>query len=199
MSIRRPQDFRLILASSSPYRQALLMRLGLQFDSIPADIDEAPRSKELPKAYVQRLAQEKAAKIAASHPEAVVIGSDQCAIVDGNIVGKPGNRAAAIRQLQTSSGGEITFLTGVCVVHISSGWSQHYVEPFSVGFRDLSQAEIERYVDTEQPYDCAGSFKSEGYGVCLCRYLRGDDPTALIGLPLVRLSQLLRDFGVQLP
>ena len=109
MSIRRPQDFRLILASSSPYRQALLMRLGLQFDSIPADIDEAPRSKELPKAYVQRLAQEKAAKIAASHPEAVVIGSDQCAIVDGNIVGKPGNRAAAIRQLQTSSGGRNYF------------------------------------------------------------------------------------------
>lgn len=199
MSASRPQNLRLILASSSPYRRELLARLGLEFDCIPADIDESRRANELPKEYVRRLAQEKAAKIAESHPQALVIGSDQCAVVDGEIVGKPGNRETAIRQLKSASGKEIIFLTGLCVRQVSSGWNQHCVEVFSVGFRELSAAEIARYVDAEQPFDCAGSFKSEGYGASLCRYMRGDDPSALIGLPLIRVGQYLREFGVSLP
>ena len=199
MSAGRPQDFRLILASRSAYRQELLTRLGLEFECIPADIDESRRTNELPKEYVRRLAQEKAAKIATSHPQALVIGSDQCAVVDGQIMGKPGDREGAIRQLKTLSGNEIIFLTGLCLTQISSGWSQHCVEPFSVGFRQLTSDEIERYVDAEQPFDCAGSFKSEGYGVSLCRFMRGEDPSALIGLPLIRVSQYLREFGVALP
>lgn len=199
MADRHPQETRLILASRSRYRQALLIRLGLKFDSQPADIDESRHKLELPKDYVRRLAQEKAAKIAESEPDALVIGSDQCAVVDGEIVGKPGDRETAISQLSAASGSEITFLTGLCVAHVASGWSQHCIESFAVGFRDLNSAEIERYVDAEQPFDCAGSFKSEGYGISLCRYMRGDDPTALIGLPLIRVSQFLREFGIPLP
>ena len=199
MSLRRPQDFRLILASRSPYRRELLARLRLEFECMPANIDESRRGNELPKEYVRRLAQEKATKIADAQPQALVIGSDQCAVVDGTIVGKPNDRAGAIQQLQAASGSEIIFLTGVCLMHVRSGWNQHWVEPFTVGFRELSLEEIEQYIDAEQPLDCAGSFKSEGYGITLCRYLRGDDPSALIGLPLIRLSQYLREFGVSLP
>lgn len=199
MLASRPQDFRLILASSSPYRRELLARLGLEFECMPANIDESRRASELPKEYVRRLAQEKAAKIAESHAQALVIGSDQCAVLDGEIIGKPGNREAAIQQLSNISGKEIIFLTGLCLCQVSSGWNQHCVEAYSVGFRELSAGEIERYVDAEQPFDCAGSFKSEGYGVSLCRYMRGDDPSTLIGLPLIRVGQYLREFGLALP
>ena len=189
----------IILASASRYRQQLLARLAIEFEAIAADIDESRRQDECPNDYVLRLAQEKAAKIAQTHPNQLIIGSDQCALIEGEIVGKPGNRQAAIDQLQRASGKEIEFLTGLCVMQLDSQWQQHSVESFSVGFRRLSSDEIERYIDNEQPFDCAGSFKSEGYGVTLCRTMRGDDPTALIGLPLIRLSQMLREFGLKLP
>ena len=189
----------IILASSSRYRQQLLTRLGLKFASIAADINESRLQNEDPHVYVLRLAQEKATKIAEAYPNHLVIGSDQCAVIEGEIIGKPGDRQTAINQLQQAAGHEIEFLTGLWVMQLNSDWNRHCVEPFKVGFRDLTSEEIERYIDSEQPLDCAGSFKSEGYGVSLCRYMRGDDPSALIGLPLIRLSQMLRDFGINLP
>lgn len=199
MANDRPPNPQIILASSSRYRQALLARLGVAFDCIAPEIDESRAEDEFPRDYVARLAHEKAAKIGESHSEALIIGSDQCAVVNGEIMGKPGDRETSIQQLRAAAGNEITFLTGLCVLHAASGWTQQYIEPFSVGFRDLTDAEIERYVDAEKPFDCAGSFKSEGYGVSLCQFMRGEDPTALIGLPLIRVCQSLREYGLQLP
>lgn len=199
MTSQNPPTNKLILASSSRYRRKLLARLMIEFDSISPNIDETRRTNEAAHTYVQRLAKEKADTIANQHPQHLVIGSDQCTVMQTRIIGKPLTREVAIEQLEAASGQEIEFLTGVYVVHQDSGWSRNFVDSFRVNFRHLSRVEIERYIDTEKPLDCAGSFKSEGLGISLTRSMKGDDPTALIGLPLIRLAQVFREFGWQVP
>ena len=189
----------LILASSSPYRRELLSRLAISFECISPNVDESRLENELPDAYVQRLAKAKAIKIGQDHPDCLIIGSDQCSVNAGKILGKPKDRDHAIQQLQMASGNSIEFLTGVCIHHPESNWTQEWTDSIVVDFRKLSQKEIERYLDKEEPYNCAGSFKSEQLGISLCKAMRGDDPTALIGLPLIKVAQYLRDFGLDVP
>ncbi len=185
----------LILASSSPYRQALLSRLGLPFECLPPDIDETRHGNETPRELVQRLAEEKAEKIAESRPHALIIGSDQVAVLDDKIFGKPGNHERAVRQLQAASGKTLTFLTGLCLYDSASGHGQSAVVPCPVTFRTLEDEEIEDYLRRERPWQCAGAFKSEGLGIALLEEMPCADPTALIGLPLIRLSAMLKKAG----
>jgi MAF protein len=189
----------LVLASTSPYRRELLGRLGLPFTSARPDADESALPGESPEALVARLAESKARSVARHHPEALVIGSDQVAVLDGEIIGKPGTPERAREQLARTSGRSVRFLTGLCLLDTASGESQVLVEPFTVHFRELDAATIARYVAAEQPYDCAGSFKSEGLGITLFARLEGDDPNSLIGLPLIRLVDLLAESGIVLP
>lgn len=189
----------LILASSSPYRKELVARLGIPFDCISPDIDEARLENESPADYVQRLARTKAMKVADQYPDSIVIGSDQCSVNQGEILGKPNDHAHAVAQLQNASGKSIEFVTGVCVHHQPSERTIVWVDTFTVKFRELSREEIERYLEIEAPYNCAGSFKSESLGIALCDSMHGDDPTALIGLPLIRVAQCLRDLGMNIP
>ncbi|MGB1221223.1 MAG: Maf family protein [Alcanivoracaceae bacterium] len=190
----------LVLASSSPFRRELLARLGLPFTCDSPDIDETPLAGEPPQQLVERLALEKARAVAARHPDALVIGSDQVAVLaDDTVLGKPGSEEQACEQLRRASGSQVRFLTGLCLLDAASGDYRSCCEPFSVYFRDLDDARIRRYVDKEQPLNCAGSFKSEGLGITLFARLAGDDPNALIGLPLIRLTDFLGDFGVPLP
>jgi MAF protein len=189
----------LVLASTSPYRRELLGRLGLPFTSARPDADESALPGESPEALVARLAESKARSVARHHPEALVIGSDQVAVLDGEIIGKPGTPERAREQLARTSGRSVRFLTGLCLLDTASGESQVLVEPFTVHFRDIDAATIARYVAAEQPYDCAGSFKSEGLGITLFARLEGDDPNSLIGLPLIRLVDLLAESGIVLP
>ncbi|MCG8426461.1 MAG: Maf-like protein [Chromatiales bacterium] len=189
----------LVLASTSPFRKELLARLGLPFDTASPDIDETALPDESPAQLVTRLAYEKAKAVAQLHPNSLVIGSDQVACNDGKILGKPGSRENAIRQLSEASGKRITFYTGLCLVNTATQNSQTLCELFHVHFRDLDLPQIERYVDAEQPLNCAGSFKSEGLGISLFKKLEGDDPNALIGLPLIRLITLLQSQGVMVP
>ncbi|TCT24183.1 Maf family protein [Thiobaca trueperi] len=186
----------LVLASTSPYRRALLERLGLTFATAAPDVDEARRPGEPPQVLVLRLAEAKARAVAASHPDALIIGSDQVACLDDAVLGKPGDRAGAIAQLERASGRTVLFQTGLCLLDARSGRAQTLVEPFRVHFRPLSRARIEGYLDREQPYNCAGSFKSEGLGIALFERLEGEDPNALIGLPLIRLIPLLEAAGI---
>lgn len=189
---------RLVLASTSRYRRELLQRLGVPFDAIAPGVDETPREDEAPDTLVERLACAKAAAVAAACPTACVIGSDQLAAFDGRILGKPGGPEAASAQLAAMSGRDVTFLTAVCVMRAGRDIGLH-VDRTVVRFRRLEPAEIERYVEAEQPYDCAGSFKSEGRGIALFDAIRSDDPTALIGLPLIATARLLRAAGYALP
>jgi septum formation protein len=186
----------LILASSSPFRQQLLSRLHIPFEAISPDIDESQQAGETPQALVTRLAREKAEVIALQYPDAVVIGSDQCAYLDGEILGKPGSHAKALQQLQRARGQQVVFYTGLAVMCLNRRFEQKDCIEFRVGFRDLSDAQLEHYLEVEQPYNCAGSFKSEGYGITLFSHLHGDDPTALVGLPLIRLTQMLEHAGL---
>ncbi len=186
----------LVLASSSPYRRALLERLGLPFSTASPDVDETPRPNEATQVLVLRLAEAKARAIACDHPNALIIGSDQVACIDDEILGKPGDRARAIAQLQRASGRTLVFQTGLCLLNTSSAQAQTLVEPFRVHFRMLSPRQIEGYVDRERPFDCAGSFKSEGLGIALFERLEGDDPNTLIGLPLIRLIAMLESQGL---
>lgn len=192
-------DLSLILASTSVYRKAILDKLGIPFTCAAPNIDETPRAAEAPAAMVQRLALEKAKAVADQHPHALIIGSDQCAVLDGNILGKPGDHATAVQQLHASSGREVIFQTGLCLYDSRDGSYQLDVIPFHVVFRALSSVEIEAYLHKEQPYQCAGSFKSEGLGITLFERLQGDDPNTLIGLPLIRLAAMLRRQGWQIP
>ena len=187
----------LILASSSPFRQALLQRLNLSFESISPDIDESCMSHESATDYVRRLAAEKAEVIATRNPASLVIGSDQCAWLEGRILGKPGNHKNAMQQLRNARGKEVVFYTGVCVVCLDSGIKMVDCVEYRVGFRCVSDEQLEHYLLTEKPYNCAGSFKSEGYGVTLFSYMSGDDPTSLIGLPLIRLTSMLEEAGIR--
>ena len=189
----------LILASSSTFRQALLKRLHLPFESISPQVDESIHSGEIPIDYVTRLAQSKAKAVAIQHSDALVIGSDQCAYLDGEILGKPGTKDRAVGQLKNASGKEVVFYTGLCVMQTATGFEETDFVKYHVGFRDLDDNQIERYLEAEQPYNCAGSFKSEGLGIALFSHMRGDDPTALIGLPLIRLVSMLQTAGVRIP
>lgn len=186
----------IILASSSPYRRALLERLNLPFECISPDVDEAPLPNEAPAILAQRLALTKARVVASQHPDALVIGSDQVASVLGAVHGKPGNLEAAARQLRNSAGQRVSFYTGLALIGINAGLELQHVEPFHVHFRPLSDADIHGYLSREQALDCAGSFKVEGLGITLFERLEGDDPTSLEGLPLISLTRLLREAGV---
>ena len=186
----------LILASSSIYRQELLNRLRLPFTAISPDIDESPRPGELPAITAQRLATEKTRALAHRHPNALIIGSDQVAVLGQVRLGKPGDHATAVKQLQAASGKSVFFHTALCVLDSESGQSQASVATNEVKFRVLTNEQIERYLSAEKPYDCAGSAKSEGLGIALIEHIRGDDPNALIGLPLIQLVTTLHKLGV---
>lgn len=188
----------LILASTSRYRRELLARFGIPFETAAPEVDETPLPDEPPAAITARLARAKAEALAAGRPAARVIGSDQLAELDGRPLGKPGGRDGAIRQLTSMSGRAIVFHTAVCVAGGARPAGMH-VDRTVVRFRDLTTREIVRYVDAEQPYDCAGSFKSEGRGILLFDAIETMDPTALIGLPLIATARLLRDAGFSLP
>lgn len=186
----------IILGSSSPYRSELLAKLKLPFSTASPDINESPLMGESPAQLVLRLAENKARKVAESNLSALVIGSDQVAVLDGEILGKPGTAENAVKQLIAASGKTVTFLTGLALYNAANQQMQSIVEPFEVNFRNLSETQIRRYVDLEQPLDCAGSFKSEGLGISLFSELRGSDPNSLIGLPLIRLTDMLAAQGV---
>jgi len=187
-----------ILASTSRYRRELLGRLRLPFDVQPPEVDETPLPGESPRALAERLALEKASVIARRFPDAVVIGSDQVADLAGEPLGKPGDHARATAQLQRMRGQTLIFQTAVAVVCQATGFVQRDLAPVRVVFRDLSNAAIEAYLNAEQPYDCAGSAKSEGLGIALLDAIDSDDPTALVGLPLIRTAKMLRAAGVDL-
>ena len=189
----------LVLASSSPYRQELLARLKIPFLCQSPDIDESALDGEDAGALVIRLSEKKARKIAASNPVAIIIGSDQVALLNNQILTKPGDHDMARQQLVRLSGQNVVFITGLCVINARTGSIQSCYVPFAVKFRELDAKEIERYLIKEKPYNCAGSFKAEGLGISLLEKMTGDDPTALIGLPLIRLSNILRNEGVDLP
>ncbi|MFB1114793.1 Maf family protein [Dickeya dadantii] len=186
----------IVLASTSLYRKALLEKLGLPFVCAAPDIDETPDDGESASELVSRLAIAKARSLAGRYPDSLIIGSDQVCVLEGAITGKPHTRENAIRQLQQASGRRITFYTGLALLNSATTRLQCVVEPFDVYFRALSVREIERYVDCEQPFDCAGSFKSEGLGITLFDRLSGRDPNTLVGLPLITLLELLREEGV---
>lgn len=187
---------RLILASTSRYRQELLRRLRLDFDVVAPAVDETPVPGETPAATAQRLAMAKARTVAVAHPTAVVVGSDQVAELDGLPIGKPHTHARAVAQLRSMSGRRVSFHTAVAVVRHDRDFAHCLLAPVVATFRTLSDSEIEHYLRTEQPYDCAGSAKSEALGIALLAAIDSDDPTALIGLPLIRTCTLLREAGI---
>ncbi|SFE73067.1 Maf family nucleotide pyrophosphatase [Paracidovorax wautersii] len=194
-----PSSRTLILGSTSRYRRELLGRLRLPFDVAAPDVDETPHTGEAPRDLALRLALAKARAVAAQHPQAVVIGSDQVADLAGEPLGKPGDHERATAQLRRMRGQTVIFQTAVAVVCQASGFEQAELAEVRVRFRDLDDAEIERYLRAEEPYDCAGSAKSEGLGIALLDAIESDDPTALIGLPLIRTCRLLRAAGLVLP
>jgi MAF protein len=187
---------KLILGSTSPFRKEILAKLNLPFECAKPDIDETAHNNEAPVALVERLAIEKAKTVALEHPDALIIGSDQVALCDGEILGKPHNFENAVKQLQKFSNKTVAFYTGLCVYDSGLDFTTALIEPFLVHFNELSLSEIENYLHAEEPYNCAGSFKSEGLGICLFKKLEGDDPNSLIGLPLIRLTALLKQHGV---
>jgi 7-methyl-GTP pyrophosphatase len=188
----------LILASTSVYRAQLLKRLGLPFRCEPPLSDEKRLPDEAPEAMARRLSLLKATAVAQKYPGALVIGSDQVAALGSTVLGKPGGYDGAFEQLSASSGRQLLFYTGLAVVCLSRQFERNHVEPFRVNFRDLSTQEISNYLQREQPYDCAGSFKCEGLGVALFTHLSGDDPTSLQGLPLIPLTGMLNEAGVNI-
>ena len=195
--ITRPGGSRqLILGSTSVYRRELLQRLRLAFDVAAPDVDETPLAGEAPPALALRLALAKARAVAARFPQAVVIGSDQVADLAGTPLGKPGDHARATRQLRTMRGKTVVFQTALAVVCLETGFEQVDLAAVKVRFRDLTDAEIEAYLQAEQPYDCAGSAKSEGLGIALLEAIESDDPTALVGLPLIRTCRMIRAAGI---
>ena len=186
----------LVLASTSPYRKALLERLAVAFTVDSPGVDEICREHETADQLVERLSIEKAQAVRARHAASLIIGSDQVAVRDGCIVGKPGNHENNVTQLAKVSGRRLEFRTGVCLLNSATGRVQCEVVPFAVVFRRLSPAQIESYVSKERPFDCAGGFRAEGLGLALFQSMQGDDPTALMGLPLITLVRLLHSEGV---
>jgi len=185
----------LVLASTSVYRRALLERLRLPFETARPEVDESPRPGEKAPDLALRLAQAKARAVAGSYPNALIIGADQVAVLDGRPLSKPGNHENALAQLRAMRGKSIEFFTALAVHHSGTGRTLERLVPFSVEFRDLPDEILERYLHAEQPYDCAGSAKAEGLGIVLIRKMSGDDPNALIGLPLIALVDLLAEHG----
>ena len=187
---------RIILASTSPYRRELLEKLGLPFEVCNPKTDETPLPGEQPEALALRLAEAKARAVALDYPNALIIGSDQVAVLDSQIFGKPGNHENAVRQLQTLRGQTVNFYTALCLLDTRTGEAQVEGVPTLVSFRDFTDGEIERYLCREEPYNCAGAAKSEGLGIALLSSLKGEDPNALVGLPLIALCKQLRNAGV---
>jgi septum formation protein len=190
---------KLVLASTSAYRKMLLERFHLPFETDRPETDETPLPGEAPAAIAERLAAEKARAVAARWPDALIIGSDQVAYLDDEVFGKPGTETRAVAQLQRMRGRTVVFHTALALLNTRTGHLQVEGIPTQVRFRDLSDDEIRRYVTKEQPLDCAGSAKSEGLGITLLDAMPGEDPTALIGLPLIALSRMLRAEGLELP
>lgn len=188
----------LVLASTSPYRKNLLQRLGLRFETCAPNVDESILDNESPQTLVARLSEAKARAVADVFPNALIIGSDQVAVLDGNILGKPGNHQTATEQLRNASGKHVEFVTGLCLLDTRNNGCQTSVVPYAVVFRELSDSDIESYLQREKPYDCAGSFKSEGLGIALFERMEGDDPNALIGLPVIELCKLLTANGLNI-
>ena len=188
----------LVLGSTSPYRRELLQRLQIPFEIAAPEVDETPHPGEAPRMLAQRLALAKARAVAYLFPDAVVIGSDQVADLSGTPLGKPGTHEKAVAQLRQMRGQTVVFQTAVSVVCMESGFEENSLAAVSVKFRDLTDIEIENYLRAEQPYDCAGSAKSEGLGITLLASIDSDDPTALVGLPLIRTCQMLRAAGIEL-
>ncbi|MGE0810193.1 MAG: nucleoside triphosphate pyrophosphatase [Immundisolibacter sp.] len=189
----------LVLASTSPTRRELLTRLGLPFECRAPHVDETALPNETPAALAQRLARAKAAAVARDCPRHLIIGSDQVAVVGDRVLGKPGDRARAAAQLALAAGRVMVFQTALCLLDSATGRAATRLVPFEVALRPLTAADIDRYLDREQPFGCAGSLRSEGLGVTLCERMSGDDPTALLGLPMIALCELLRAQGVPLP
>ena len=187
---------RLVLASTSPYRRALLQRLGIEFSVADPKVPEERRPGETPEAMALRLAEAKARAVANRFPDSLIVGSDQVAVSDGEILGKPLTHANAVRQLSALSGREAVFYTAVCVHNSGTGATRARVAPCRVAFRRFDKAAIARYLVREQPYDCAGSARAEGLGIALIEKIESDDPTALIGLPLIALVDLLHEQGL---
>ena len=191
------EDQPILLASSSPYRRALLAKLGNAFITASPDIDESPTLGESARALALRLAREKAEALTSSHPGHWIIGSDQVAsLASGEHLCKPGNYSTAFDQLSRSSGQTVTFFTGLALLNADTGEHQAHCELFKAHFRELSQEEIDQYLKIEKPYDCAGSFKMEGLGIALFRALEGRDPNSLVGLPMIALTNMLRNWGL---
>lgn len=190
---------KVVLASTSPYRAEVLKKLGLAFSVAAPNCDEKPIAGETHSDLVKRLALEKASSIRELHPDSLIIGSDQVAELDDQILGKPSSHSNAVEQLLASSGRCVTFHTGLCLYDSASQEYQVDAIPYHVHFRDLSELQIERYLQAEKPYNCAGSFKSEALGITLFERLEGDDPNALIGLPLIALCNMLATYGITLP
>jgi septum formation protein len=190
---------KLVLASTSPYRRELLARLRLPFEVASPGTDEKRLPGEAPEQLARRLALEKARAVATRHADALIIGSDQVAVCEGEILGKPGNHERAVEQLRRLSGREAVFHTAVCLLDAGRGEAGLRVVPYHVKFRRLDEQGIERYLSVDQPYDCAASAKAESLGIALLEYMRGDDPTALIGLPLIAVVSLLQEAGVRVP
>ena len=189
----------LVLASSSPYRRELLARLRMSFEVMSPDVDESPLTNEAPQETALRLAQLKARTVAEQFPDALIIGSDQVALLGDEQIGKPHTFENAKKQLQASSGRSMVFHTALCLYNSRSGNMQARVVPITIQFRKLSDEVIERYLHAEQPYNCAGSAKSEGLGITLIQRFEGEDPNALVGLPLIALVDMLQQEGVQVP
>ena len=187
---------KLILASTSPYRRELLNRLGLAFDVANPQTDETPLPGETPESLSLRLSEAKARAVASLYPDALIIGSDQVATVDGKIYGKPGNHQNAVEQLRELSGKTVNFFTGLCLLNAQTGKADVRGIPTLVTFRQLTDSEIENYLRREPAYNCAGSAKSEGLGIALLSSMRGDDPNALVGLPLIALCDMLHRQGM---
>ena len=187
---------KLVLGSTSPFRKEILTKLNLAFECAKPNIDETPLENESPIALVERLAIEKAKAVAEQFPDALIIGSDQVAMHNNTILGKPHTHDNAIKQLTSFSGNKVAFYTGLCVYDSASKQHLSLVEPFNVHFKSLSFDAINNYLLAEKPYQCAGSFKSEGLGICLFEKLSGDDPNTLIGLPLIKLTEMLETLGL---
>ncbi|MBR9911556.1 MAG: septum formation inhibitor Maf [Gammaproteobacteria bacterium] len=189
----------IILASSSAYRRQLIEKLGINAESVSPAIDESALPGESPRELVERLSTSKAKALARRFPEHLIIGSDQVAELDGSLITKPGNHSRARQQLLACNGKVVRFHTGLCLYNSASDRQQYRLATTEVKFRQLQEDQVERYLRQEQPYNCAGSFKAEGLGICLFEYLRSNDPSALIGLPLIDLTSLLLNEGIELP
>ncbi len=187
---------KLVLASGSPFRKALLDKLHLKFETDSPDIDETPLTDESIESMVKRLSESKAKALSSKYPNALIIGSDQSAELKGKILHKSGSYSVAFEQLKNASGQTITFHTGLCLFNSKSGKAETICDPFIVKFRDLTDSEIDNYLKREEPYNCAGSFKSEALGISLFESMQGNDPNTLIGLPLIQLCRMLKENGL---